>query len=154
MSCISGLATQVVNTEFDYLTGSEITSQFNYVSGWLSANLGQLNTLLHTNFSGECPDWCQEEESIFTTLFLTQFYAREARQVLKGINNGAVDWIRLTEGDSTIIRTNKNEVAKTFRSMARESRDELDHLVKKYLSYQGAPREVGIYSAWSGVDSY
>ena len=92
------------------------------VSGWFENNLGELNTLLFTSFSGSgkigtstqifTPTLGLEESGIYKKLYLKHFYKKKARNVLKGIDN-SVDFISLREGDSMITRTNKNEIAKT-----------------------------------------
>ena len=45
---IGRLATDIVNTEFDYITGGEATTLLTNTSGWLGSNVGQLNIKINT----------------------------------------------------------------------------------------------------------
>ena len=65
----------------------------------------------------------------------------KARNVLKGIDS-SVDFISLREGDSMITRTNKNEIAKTYRGLAKDAEEELEKQVYAYNYYQAQPRQV------------
>jgi hypothetical protein len=49
MSAISDLSSGIFQTEFDGDSGIVPES---YISSWLNANLGQLNTLINTSYSG------------------------------------------------------------------------------------------------------
>ena len=115
------LANSVFVNEFDSDTDMATLSQ---ISGWFENNIGELNTLIFTSFSGSgigvtdsikiVPEnkFGYEESGIFKQLYLKHFYRKKARNVLKGIDS-SVDFISLREGDSMITRTNKNEIAKT-----------------------------------------
>jgi hypothetical protein len=48
----------------------------------------------------------------------------------------------LREGDTAITRTNKNELAKTYRTLANDAMQELDKLITSYTIYQAAPLQV------------
>ena len=68
---IGDLASGIVTTEFDYITGGDAATEVTKVSGWLAANVGQLNTLLYTTFgSGDLASaspsnpWKQEEKGL------------------------------------------------------------------------------------------
>mgnify|MGYP001434405106 CR=1 FL=1 len=61
--------------------------------------------------------------------------------LLKGIDS-SVDFISLREGDSMITRTNKNEIAKTYRGLAKDAEEELEKQVYAYNYYQAQPRQV------------
>ena len=74
-------------------------------------------------------------------MYLKHFYTKKARNVLKGIDS-SVDFISLREGDSMITRTNKNEIAKTYRAMAKDVTEELEKSVYAYNYYQAKPRQV------------
>jgi dipeptidyl aminopeptidase/acylaminoacyl peptidase len=74
-------------------------------------------------------------------LYINKFIYKKTRQVLRGIDS-SVDFITLREGDSLITRTNKNELAKTYRSLANDAKQELDQLVTAYKIYQARPVQV------------
>ena len=54
----------------------------------------------------------------------------------------SVDFLSLREGDTVITRTNKNELAKTYRGLANDAREEMERLVTSYNLYQAAPVQV------------
>ena len=57
-----------------------------------------------------------------------------------------------------ITRTNKNELAKTYRGLANDSKEELDKLVTSYSLYQSQPVQVagedGTYYTGAGVNPF
>lgn len=141
---VHDLADEIFANEFEYDTGY---AQFYFISGWLANNVGQLNTKLYTNFSVESGNFIptgsfkQEERAIYKQLYLYEFYTKKTRQVLRGVDSG-VDFITLREGDTMITRTNKNELAKTYRGLANDAREEMERLVNSYNIYQAAPLQV------------
>tara|TARA_A100001515_G_scaffold42029_1_gene33160 strand:- start:158 stop:646 length:489 start_codon:yes stop_codon:yes gene_type:complete len=144
---VHNLADEIFANEFEYDSGY---AQFYYISGWLSNNVGQLNTKLYTEFevvSGNFSptgDFQQEERSIYKQMYLYEFYTKKTRQVLRGVDS-SVDFLSLREGDTMITRTNKNELAKTYRSLANDAKEELDQLVNSYRIFQAAPVQVAGY---------
>ena len=141
---VHDLADEIFGNEFDYDSGY---AQFYYISGWLGNNIGLLNTKLFTNFSVDesnfipTGEFKQEERSIYKQMYLYEFYTKKTRQVLRGIDS-SVDFITLREGDTMITRTNKNELAKTYRGLANDAREEMERLVTAYNIYQAAPVQV------------
>ena len=118
MSQIGELAQEIASGYFPHLTGSDLTTQINDTSGWLTVSFGQLNNLIYSSYSGVDPSLGLEEESIYTQLYLQSYYTSKAIKVLHNIDNDA-DWIRITEGDTTLVRTNKNEVSKSYRGLGK-----------------------------------
>lgn len=151
MSELGDLGYLVVQSEFPHLTGARLTGEMNRASGWFEANLGQLNLKLYTSFSGVNPVLYQEEASIFAKMYLVDFYQKEAQRILMGVGDSNLEWISAREGDSTIQLLNKNEVAKTYRGISSDLRDELSDLVHKYLMYQSTARQVDVQTNWSGT---
>jgi len=83
----------------------------------------------------------QEERAIYKQMYLYEFYTKKTRQVLRGVDS-SVDFVTLREGDTMITRTNKNELAKTYRGLANDAREEMERLVSSYNIYQAAPVQV------------
>ncbi len=149
MNDLGSLATKIVNYEF-----SEDSTRFpvSYVSGWLEANIGELNGLTNEEFyvndtgaieiavgSGLLPI----EENIFSTLYEIHYYEKASRDSLRGFTYGGdTDWITLKEGDTTIQRQNKNSVAKTYRDLKVDTTDRLNDLVGRYNQYKSSPLQV------------
>ena len=153
MSQIGNLAKEITSGYFFYLTGSELTTQIDNTSGWLAVSMGQLNNLIYTAYSGVDPNLGLEEESIYTQLYLQSYYTSKAIKVLRDIDNDA-DWIRITEGDTTLVRTNKNEVSKSYRGLAQDAQDMTNSLVASYHQYLAQPRQVAGTDAYTGILTY
>lgn len=141
---VEDLSTEIYQNEFDSDTGY---ASLSLISGWLENNVGQLNTKIYSNFYVENTNFeptgqfKQEERAIYKQMYLYEFYTKKTRQVLRGIDS-SVDFLSLREGDTMITRTNKNELAKTYRSLASDARDEMERLVSSYNIYQAAPVQV------------
>ena len=91
-----------------------------------------------------------EEAEIFKQIYLVEYYKKKARAVLKGIDS-SVDFITLRDGDSLITRTNKNEIAKTYRGFANDAQERLELLTAKYNIYNAAPVQVAGLDAADGT---
>ena len=143
MNQIGNLAASIYDTEFGY-ANTELAREAEVVaiSGWLIANEGLLNTLIYSKFSGGDPGMKLEEQNIFKQLYLSKYYRKESRDVLRGIGNAEFDWTRLSEGDTTIVRSNKNEAAKTYVSLAKEADETIKELVYSYNLYGARPLQV------------
>ena len=141
---VHNLADEIFANEFEYDTGY---AQFHYISGWLANNVGMLNNRLFTSFEVSGSNFTptgsfkQEERAVYKQMYLYEFYTKKTRQVLRGIDS-SVDFITLREGDSMITRTNKNELAKTYRGLANDSKEELEKLITAYNMYQAEPLQV------------
>ena len=141
MSQIGNLAEEIASGYFFYLTGAELTTQISDTSGWLTVNMGQLNDLIYTSYSGVDPSLGLEEASIYTQLYLQSYYTSRAKKVLRNIGNDA-DWLRIVEGDTTLVRTNKNEVSKSYRGLAKDAQNMTNNLVASYHQYLAQPSQV------------
>lgn len=156
MNQIGNLAASIYDTEFGY-ADTELAREREIVaiSGWLNANEGLLNVLIYTQYSGGNPGMQLEEQEIFKQLYLSKYYRKSSRDVLRVITTDAMDWTRLSEGDTTIQRTNKNETAKTYISLAKEADERIKDLVYSYNLYQARPLQVagadGGYATGSGM---
>tara|TARA_B110000483_G_scaffold211124_1_gene258643 strand:- start:1079 stop:1519 length:441 start_codon:yes stop_codon:yes gene_type:complete len=142
MPTIANLANSIFINEFDSAGVSETS-----ISGWLDNNLGQLNNVLYTSFSGAngyISGFGLEEESIYKEMYMYHYYTRQTRNTLRGIandTNGNIVSVR--DGDNAITFVNKNEVSKVYKSLAQDSYDAFSALVANYNSYQSSPRQVG-----------
>ena len=141
---VHDLADEIFANEFEYDSGY---AQFYYISGWLANNVGLLNTKIYSQYSVQDSNFeptgtfQQEERSIYKQMYLYEFYTKKTRQVLRGVDS-SVDFVTLREVDTMITRTNKNELAKTYRSLANDAREEIERLVSSYNIYQAAPVQV------------
>ena len=150
MNDFGNLAYKIVKYEFkDDVTRFPIS----YVSGWLETNLGELNGLLHEDFtidaSGNIAPYSLTniEESIFSYLYQTNYYDKAARESLRGIVWGNAagtvdDWTSIKEGDSSIQRQSKNAISRTYVEISRETRKRMNDLIYQYNSTKSAPLQV------------
>jgi hypothetical protein len=139
--------------------GEEAGYSFEYLAYWFAGNynLGRLNTLIDTCYSGSyatgqygemtsytiTPEMGSEETAIYQKIFELDFYNKQARNTLKGAAGySGGDWISLREGDSSITRVNRNEVAKNYKSLATDTRSEIDQMVQSYLKFRATPQQV------------
>lgn len=124
-----------------------------YVSGWLEANIGELNTLLNQEFYLDEDKNFQprkldaSERVIFKLMYETHFYNKIRRDVFRGASSTGpieADWIMLKEGDTTIQRTSKNSIAMGYMMLSRESQAKLDNLVFLYNRGKSGPFQSSI----------
>jgi hypothetical protein len=140
--------------------GEDAGYSHEYLAYWFAGNynLGRLNTLIDTCYSGSyvtgqygemlnytiTPEIGFEELAIYQKIFELDFYAKQARNALRGVAGygGGNDWISLSEGDSSITRINRNEVAKNYKSLASDTREEVNKMVQSYLKFRTTPQQV------------
>jgi hypothetical protein len=149
MNQFGELANHIWDIEFgDHSTSLERERNVFLISGYLEANVGQLNTLINTSFHLNKekdlvePPLGSEEKAIFTQLYLKDYMNKQARNLLRNAastanssstidnyntenvtvtSDGVTDWIELREGDTMIKRAiaTTTETAKTQASSAK-----------------------------------
>ena len=143
MSDLQNLATSISTTEFDSAASPSVSS----ISGWLDSNLGKLNNVLFTSFSGSAGNvdgLNLEEQNIYKEMYMYHYYTKQTRNTIRGIvddTNGNIVSVR--DGDNAITFVNKNEVSKVYKSLAKDSYDALETLIGNYNNFQASPRQVG-----------
>jgi hypothetical protein len=168
MNQLGELAFHIWDIEFgDHSTALERERNALLISGYLEANLGQLNTLIHSDFylnkekDEIVPELKYEEKAIFTQLYLKDYMNKQARNILRNAASssdsnsssstttvlGVTDWTELREGDTSIKRsvatsTTKNASAQIFQKSAKEANDLLKDLVYSYNLYGAKPVQV------------
>jgi len=143
MNKIGILATDIWNGEFKEEEEDEIQActQIDFISGWLSSNLGNLNVVLHTNFSGCDPDWGLEAPAIFYQMYMKHYYKKQARNMLKGINRSS-DFIELRDADTAIKRNSRTEAVRHYGNLVKDSEEEIKRLITKFHQYEMQPLQV------------
>jgi len=138
----SGLARDVFTTEFDSNTG---VTTFSQISGWFSANVGTLNNLLNTSFSGVDPEIDEEARAVYGMLFLSSYYDKQARNAARGVLNSTQgeNILSVSDGDNKIQFSNRNEIAKTFRGLAADAMMSAEKAADKYCMYLSGPKSIG-----------
>ena len=152
---LEDLASGIVTTEFDGDTGIATVAS---VSGWLYENLGQVNSYLYTNFSGDNATGTYgfmdiEAQNVLKELYLSNYYNKEARNALRGITKSSVSGdnvLSLRDGESAVTFINRNEVSKVYRGLANDCMDRVTQMAAQYNIYQAQPRQLGGIDA-SGI---
>ena len=159
MNQLGTLGYTIWDTEFgDHTGASDRASNAVLISGYLDANLGQLNTLLNKDFElvtgtdTVSPELKYEENAIFTQIYLKDYYTKQARNILKGISSSPItttgmNWVELREGDSYIKRAvtsaaTKAESSRLFQVLAQQAKDHLRELTYSYNMYGSIPTQV------------
>jgi hypothetical protein len=154
---IGNMATGIFTYDFD---SDSDEARMCYVSGWLQNNIGELNTLIYSCYSGANPGFGLEEEAIYRQIFLKNHYAKLSRNTLKGITSSSSsssesnelltsEWTEIRDGDSVIKRTAqmatpgvKASTSRVYLQFAQNAEITLKDLLQSYNSYKGAPRQV------------
>lgn len=141
MANLGEIAQNIFYYEFDADTNE---TNISVISGWLNANIGELNNLIFTSHSGSGIDLNTEEQDIFKHLYLASYYKKKSRNAIKtiGTTNASNNIVSVSDEDSSVTFINGNEVSKQFRALSKDHIDELNKLVFAYNSYQGAPTQV------------
>jgi len=152
---LEDLASGIVVTEFDSDTGIATVAN---VSGWLYENLGQVNTYLYTDFSGENASGMYgimdtEAQNVLKELYLSNYYNKQARNALRGIVDSSVSGdnvLSLRDGESSVTFINRNEVSKVYKGMSSDCMEKVTRMAAQYNIYQAQPRQLGGIDA-SGI---
>ena len=152
---LESLASGIVTTEFNSDTGIATVAN---ISGWLYENLGQVNTYLYTNFSGDNATGTYgfmdiEAQNVLKELYLSNYYSKEARNALRGITKSSVSGdnvLSLKDGESAVTFVNRNEVSKVYRGLANDCMGKVTQMAAQYNIYQAQPRQLGGIDA-SGI---
>ena len=145
---LEDLASGIVVTEFDGDTGIATVAN---VSGWLYENLGQVNTYLYTDFTGDLASGTYgvmdiEAQNVLKELYLSNYYNKQARNALRGIVDSSVSGdnvLSLKDGQSSVTFINRNEVSKVYRGLASDCMDKVTRMAAQYNIYQAEPRQLG-----------
>jgi hypothetical protein len=138
MANLAQIASDIFYYEFDADTNETNISS---ISGWLNANVGELNNLIFTSYSGTGIDLAREEQDIFKHLYLASYYKKKSRNAIKTIGSSSPtnNVVSVSDEDSSVTFVNGNEVSKQFRALSKDHLEELNKLVYAYNYYQAAP---------------
>jgi len=148
MNDLGRIASGITTYDFPNDTG---TYNIGFVSGWLETNIGELNGLIHEEYSIDATGNVRSgntglapvEENIWATLYELYYYQKSSREALRSFTySDSVDWITLKEGDTTIQRQNKNSVSKTYIDLSKEANERLDNLLYQYNYQKSSPVQV------------
>lgn len=147
MQVLEDLAKELMQDEFD---GDTCLNSNQSILSWMRANIGVINGLLDQCYELDGPDMDEEAQAIYKQAYLYHYYSKKARNALRGImdtSEGSEGEIAsISDGESRVSFTNRNESAKVIRAFANDAKNTVDELVHKYNMYQSEPRQV------SGID--
>jgi hypothetical protein len=114
------------------------------IESWIRASIGRLNNLIQTDFSIVNDEISSEmgdkEKEIFKFLYFLVYYGKQARANLGA--NGTTIVQEISDAGSTVRMVNKNEVAKTYLNLQRDTQKQLDQLVAAYKIIGSGPRQI------------
>lgn len=164
---IGALAKQLVEFEFDYITGeAAVRSELYTISGSLSGRLGEMNVLLNQSFcftgcdGNPFPRLGKEEGDILQQLYMRDYNTKQAQKIMRGLYDetsissvvqNEAEWTELSEGDTTIRRSpgssassasNRIALSKDFKALSEDADRKIKQLVYNYNMYGAQPRQV------------
>lgn len=114
-----------------------------WISGWFAGNVGRLNVLIETNYqtvSGFIiPALSNVEVAIFDEMFANNYYTR---LMSNNLGASAYDWSEVSEEGSTVRRVSKNEIAKTYMQLVKNTDENIKDLVGHYRRNKAKPLSV------------
>ncbi len=164
---IGALAKQLVEFEFDYITGeAAVRGELYTISGSLSGRLGEMNVLLNQSFcftgcdGNPFPRLGKEEGDILQQLYMRDYNTKQAQKIMRGLYDetsessvvqNEAEWTELSEGDTTIRRSpgssassasNRIALSKDFKALSEGADRKIKELVYNYNMYGAQPRQV------------
>ena len=113
------------------------------------AFLGQLDTLVykaHTIENGDIlPELDEYEQAIYSRLWVYEYYNAEGPKFLN-LAAGRSFATMVAEGDSKVQFASPVEIAKYYKSLAKEYKNFVDEMVEKYNKQQSFPRSNDMYT--------
>lgn len=115
-----------------------------FVSGWYVNNIGKLNTLLGTCFSGVsgciAPDLDNEAQYILKELFLERYYERQASVSVAEAKYNVIQSFQ--DEDTRISYADRMQPAKYYQGLKKDARANIDRMSLLYRMNQASPRQV------------
>lgn len=119
------------------------------IAYWLRTNLPNLNILINKKFfidnnleisGSQTEPFGLVEKNIFKKMFIIFYYERLFRNSLGAASVDSV--VSVTDDGSTVVKINKNEIAKNYSQLKIQSKNELDQLIKSYNLNEISPKQV------------
>jgi hypothetical protein len=115
---------------------------------WLKSNIGDLNILINKNFTINqttleiegIETFGHIEKSIFKMVYMIHYYERLFRNALGAASVDSV--VSVTDDGSTVVKINKNELAKNYAQLRKQINEELMTLTKNYNLNESRPMQV------------
>lgn len=115
------------------------------ISGWMKNSLASLNIKLYNSLTEETLPLDQRACAVLKQLYVVRYYQKMISLILQGIisPDGAASILSLKDGSSSVTFQNKNEVAKSFKSLLDLEKKDLSDLIRNYQIWRAKPQAVG-----------
>lgn len=117
------------------------------IAYWLRTNIGKLNILLDKRYAIDettleitADDFTLNEKAVFKLIYTIQYYERLFRNALGSASIDSV--LSVTDDGSTVVKVNKNELAKSYGQLKKQASDELKELLTSYTLNDVSPKQV------------
>jgi len=137
-------ATDIAQELYDDLEDTDLSVPA--IITWLKNKVGEVNLLLHTDFEisettyAINPEPSDEEKSVFYHLYKIYYYQK---RINSGLGAQAFDSVLEISDDNTTTRfLNRNEVAKTFKTLLDDERSALSKLTQGYKLTGSTPLSI------------
>ncbi|NBP00110.1 MAG: hypothetical protein EBU90_08255 [Proteobacteria bacterium] len=119
------------------------------IAYWLRTNLPNLNILIDKKYSigsdlevsgSELEPFTLNEKNIFKKMFIVFYYERLFRNSLGAASVDSV--VSVTDDGSTVVKINKNEIAKNYSNLKLQAKEELNELITSYSLHGVSPIQV------------
>lgn len=118
-----------------------------FLTSWFRANIGNLNSLLHTCYtinetSQEVdPKFGEEESSIFKEMFLSRHYSRKMEAALRNsLTDNRV--LEVLSSDRRVKLTNPKDIAQSYLQLKNAADQNLKLLIASYQMHTSEPKQI------------
>lgn len=136
--CISDIADQIL------LEGGYTDITLPFIISWIKNNLGLLNNELLTSFvlEGELvvPELDIDAAAIFKAMFQKYYYGKQIQSHTGAGGYSSIQSVK--EGNRTITKFNKTDIAKTLAQLRKELQEDIDRLILGYHLKRGNPEQI------------
>lgn len=109
--------------------------------------LGQFNVLTANCYSisggSITPAMGNEELGMYGMMYERDYYTTKLNQLLNG---DAIAWTRLTDGDSTVVRSSVVDIARVYRDMQQQLNGQLQMAIGSYRKGRAQPSSVDYFT--------
>lgn len=137
-------ATDIAQELYDDLADTSLSVPV--IITWLKNKVGAINLLIDTTFDissttyAITPEPTNEQKEIFSHFYKIYYFQKK---INTGLGAQAFDSVIEISDDNTTTRfLNKNEVAKTYKTLLDDERKALDKLINGYKGNATAPQSV------------
>lgn len=160
MNSVTGLAVEFLSGLYNANTNTVA------IERWVRDNIGRLNVALYGNFAlsgagdaqlitGESPSWDSRVGDIYEKMHELTYYKH---QIMATLPAGTSNHVTEVNSDGGRIKmANPIEIAKQYRSLQKETEEELAVLVANFNLARSSARQVAgddIFQSYNSTDNY